>query len=229
MKIRITENQHKRLFEAAMPGFSLDYLRSCSSFSKRLNYCRQMLGKPIGNGSSRTVFQIDDFACLKLAKNIRGVEQNLREITLGNDNYLDCFPKVMNGTDEENGLWIISEFVLPLREHGEEFQELYGIPFTDVQRFISFVDMCGRAGYNKRAEDWVHELYKIYENNDEVEHLFNNLRELYYSYDHSIRDLRDVNNWGLTQRDGEPTIVILDSGLSEEVDNRFYRKHIKTF
>ena len=68
MKIRITEEQHNKLFEAAMEGFRLDAIVSARSFANRLAYCKQMLGTPIGNGSSRIVFQIDDETCLKLAK-----------------------------------------------------------------------------------------------------------------------------------------------------------------
>lgn len=225
MKIYITEQQNKLLFEAAMPGFRLDYLRNCGSFSKRLAYCRQMLGNYIGNGSSRTVFQIDDYACLKLAKNVRGIQQNLREIQLGTEPYLSLFPKVLNGTDEENGLWIISEFVLPIRKKGEEFEDIYNVPFSDIQRFISFVTMCGRRGYNKYAENWVHQMYEMYEENGEVCQLFDDLRDLYYSYNHSIRDLQDYHNWGLTLRDGQPTLVILDAGLSDEIDKQFYRRY----
>lgn len=40
------------------------------------DYCVKMLGEPIGNGSSRAVFQIDDTRVLKLATNIKGVAQN---------------------------------------------------------------------------------------------------------------------------------------------------------
>lgn len=225
MEVLISENQYKNLFEAAMPGFRLDVLRSSGSFMKRVNYCREMLGQPIGNGSSRTVFQIDDETCLKLAKNNIGIHQNLREIELGNEPYLSCFPKVFNGTDESHGLWIISEFVLPLVKNGKEFEEVLNIPFSEIQMFIITVIRCGRRGYNRPAEEAKNKLYAKYEQNDDVIQLFNELYELYYSYNHSIRDLQDYHNWGLTLRDGQPTLVILDAGLSDEIDNQFYRRY----
>lgn len=224
MRINITENQYKKLTEAALPGFRLDVLRSSGSYQKRVNYCREMLGKPIGNGTSRTVFQIDDYSCLKLAKNNAGLAQNLREIEMGNEPYLSCFPKVLNGTDERNGLWIVSEFVLPLLKKGAEFEEVLGIPFSEIDKFIFVVMSCGRRGYNERYEKMKNDMYAKYESNDEVIQLFNDLYELYYSYDHSIRDLRDYNNWGLTLRDGQPTFVILDAGLSDEVDRQYYSR-----
>lgn len=38
-----------------------------------------MLGNPIGNGSSRMVFQISDERVLKVAKNAKGIAQNEAE------------------------------------------------------------------------------------------------------------------------------------------------------
>ena len=225
MKIKISENQYKILTEAMMPGFRVDYLRSCGSFQKRVRYCMDMLGKHIGNGTSRMVFQIDDETCLKLAKNNVGIQQNLREIELGNEPYFSCFPKVFNGTDENNGLWIVSEFVLPLVKKGKEFEDILGIPFEEVQRFIVTCIRCGRRGYDREAEKMRHDMYAAYEQNSEVTQLFNDLYELYYSYEHSIRDLQDYNNWGLTMRDGYPTLVILDAGLSDEVDRKYYSRY----
>jgi len=224
MRINITKKQYNKLTEAALPGFRLDVLRSSGSYQKRVNYCREMLGKPIGNGTSRTVFQLDDYSCLKLAKNNAGLAQNIREIELGTEPYLSCFPKVLNGTDERNGLWIISEFVLPLLKKGEEFEEVLGAPFSDIQKFIITIIKCGRQGYNKQAEDIKHKMYEQYEQNEDVVQLFNDLYELYYSFNHSIRDLQDYNNWGLTLRDGQPVFVILDAGLSDDVDKQFYRR-----
>ena len=222
MKINITTKQYKTLTEAMMPGFRLDVLRSSGSYQKRVRYCMEMFGNPIGNGSSRTVFQIDDACCLKLAKNNAGLAQNIREIELGTEPYLSCFPKIFNGTDENNGLWIISEFVLPLLKKGKEFEEVLGVPFSEIQSFIVAVIRCGRRGYNKQWENIKNGMYKVYEDNEDVIQLFNELYELYYSYNHSIRDLQDYHNWGITLRDNQPTFVILDSGLSDEVDKQFY-------
>lgn len=59
-----------------MDGFSFETLTSLSSYKKRIAYCKQMLGQPIGNGSSRIVFQISDERVLKVAKNQKGIAQN---------------------------------------------------------------------------------------------------------------------------------------------------------
>jgi hypothetical protein len=82
MKIYITEQQHNKLFEAMKIGFSLDEMVAQRTFKKRLEYCKNMLGEPADKGSSRIVFDIDDETVLKLAKNRKGIEQNLEEIKL---------------------------------------------------------------------------------------------------------------------------------------------------
>ena len=59
MKTIIIKENQIRLFEAAKDGFSLDKLNTLS-YNKKVAYCKSFLGNPIGNGSSRMVFQIDD-------------------------------------------------------------------------------------------------------------------------------------------------------------------------
>lgn len=219
MKIHITEQQHNKLFEAMMPGFSIDVMVAQGTFKKRFEYCKKMLG-PYNGGSSRVVFDIDDETVLKLAKNRKGVEQNLEEIRLGTEPYLSSFPKIMNGTDEKNGLWIIAERVLPATE--KDFEKVLNVPFTIINEFVWCVIACGKRGYNKNAEDKRHELYELYENNYELIDLFNDIYELYMGFDNFIVDLRRIENWGMCLRDGSPSMVILDAGLSQEIYDKMY-------
>lgn len=220
MKIYITEQQHNKIFEAMKPGFSLDEMVAQRTFKNRLNYCMNMLGKPSGSGSSRVVFDIDDETVLKLARNRKGIAQNLEEIRLGTEPYLSSFPRIMNGTDENNGLWIVSERVLPATE--EDFEKVLNVPFAIIDDFIWSVTACGKRGYNEYAENKRYELYELYENNYELIDLFNDIHELYMGFDNSISDLRRIENWGMCLRDGQPSMVILDSGLSQEVYDNMY-------
>ena len=116
MQIVLTEGQYKRLFEARIDGFRVDYLRSCNSYDERVKYCKKMLGFPIGKGSSRMVFQLDDETCLKLAINEKGIAQNLEEIKIARDGFISYIPKIYNGSDEEDGLWVITQYVLPAKK-----------------------------------------------------------------------------------------------------------------
>lgn len=227
MKIRINESQYKLITEAMLPGFRLDYLKSCGSFQKRVKYCKEMLGSPIGNGSSRIVFQIDDEVCLKLAKNEKGVAQNLEEISIARDNIISYIPKIFNGSDEENGLWVITQYVLPAKPN--DFKKILGADFKDVSDFASNID----RSYNRRdsylmkmADNMIRHLYDKYENNDLVIELFNDIHELKGSYSQFVGDLTRIQNWGMVKEDGNVFLVILDSGLSEEVFNQFYRRKI---
>lgn len=76
----IKENLDKiTVDEVMMNGFSFETLTSQSSYKKRIDYCKQMLGQPIGKGLSRIVFQISDERVLKVAKNQKGIAQNEAE------------------------------------------------------------------------------------------------------------------------------------------------------
>jgi hypothetical protein len=126
----------------------------------------------------------------------------------------------MNGTDEKNGLWIISERVLPATE--EDFEKVLNVPFTIINEFVWCVIACGNRGYNKNADDKRHELYELYENNYELIDLFNDIYELYMGFDNYIIDLKNIQNWGMCMRDGQPCMVILDAGLSQEIYDKMY-------
>lgn len=162
MKIIINESQlktiHNSLNEAALPSFSLEELSKIQSFKGKQQYCSENLGKPIGNGSSRQVFQIDDNKVLKLAKNTKGIKQNEYE---GADDYykssLSIFPEVFE--HDENYSWIVSDF------------------------------------------------------NDYIG-----------SYSVGIGDFYAIQNYGLALRENQPQIVILDSGLSEDIYNSYYKR-----
>ena len=225
MKIILKENQFKNIFEARMDGFRVDYLKNCGSFNKRLKYCKQMLGFPIGNGSSRIIFQLDDETCLKLAKNKKGVAQNMEEIVICRDNIISYVPKIYNGTDEEYGLWIITQYVLPAKE--KDFVEVLNVDFEDIKYFSASVDISFGRGYGystRNADETMHKIYAKYENNELAMELLNDIHELKADYSQFVGDLSRIENWGLTRENGNTFLVMLDTGLSEEVFNQFYRR-----
>ena len=224
MKIILSESQFKKIYEAMMPEFRIDFLSNAKSFNERVRYCKEMLGPPIGNGSSRLVFQIDDETCLKLAKNKKGTEQNLEEMSIVRDNFLTYVPKVYNGSDEENGLWVITQYVLPAEE--KDFEQILGIPFKDIEIFARNTD--DRFDYGSRhmnyADDVVHSLYRKYEGNDDVMSLFNDISDLKANYNQLVSDLAHIQNWGMVRENGNTYLVMLDTGISEEIYNRYYRR-----
>ena len=67
-KIEISEEYPK--------DFDLNQFKSIKSFKGKVLYAKEKLGNPIGMGSSRVVFRVDDNKVLKLAKNPKGQAQN---------------------------------------------------------------------------------------------------------------------------------------------------------
>lgn len=79
----IKETLNRYLKESIQEGFSFEELDSLNEGDK-LRYCIEYLGQPLGNGSSRVVFEIDDVQVLKLAHDENfmydiGQEQNKEE------------------------------------------------------------------------------------------------------------------------------------------------------
>lgn len=214
-KIKINESQFNLLInEAAMNGFSVQELANMKSFNNRVNYCKKMLGNYIGNGSSRIVFQIDDEKVLKLAKNNKGIAQNEAEADWGAQGY-DVLPKLYEVDDEYK--YIISEFVLPSKP--QDFKQCLGIDFNEFCQFVTFQ-------YNAYAR----RPYRCNMNKERFNELYEKVEWLQWfvsymgDYQLPLGDLIRIQNYGLTYRFNQPMIVLLDSGLTEEVFNDYYRR-----
>lgn len=215
MKIRELVNM---ISEAIGFGFSLLYMKQLNSFAKRLKYCKEYLGTTIGTGSSRICFQLNDEMILKLARNEKGLYQNEKE---GQEDYYrddyGLFPKVYyNLSDTENYTFIVSEYVLPAKE--KDFKTCLGLSSSN---FYLFLAHCA-SQYDRR--------FRPVLTNESFENLIENNEELekWYSYmcDYQMPpyDLRNAN-FGMTLRDGQPTIVMLDSGLDDGIYRKFYKKY----
>lgn len=169
-------------------------------------YCVKMLGEPIGKGSSRAVFQIDDTRVLKLAINMKGVAQNKAEVMVYNQAPDKTFmPIIYNDSDMESYFYVISEYVLPAEE--EDFKKVVGIPFYRLESLIS----------NKKLESAM----KSYEDMPKVHDLLQYLITM-SNMGVEIFDWTTISNWGLAKRNGKPAIVTLDNGFTQNVVTHFY-------
>lgn len=213
--ICITEKQSRMLKEAMDDTFSLEELSSLPSFNARFKYCTQHLGKHIGKGSSRVTFQIDDEKVLKLAWNEKGIAQNdEEERAYGND----IFPKVFQS--DINGKWLISEFVLPAKQ--QDFKHCLGLSFNE---FVSFIYSCGAYRFNLKKFKWFAMKEDKYIELLETNEYLADFDDYIGNYgEFVIGDMTRLTNYGLTKRNGEPVIVLLDSGLTEDVWNNFYKR-----
>ena len=172
-----------------------------------------MLGEHIGKGSSRAVFQIDDQWCLKLAINAKGIAQNEAEYNISANDTYGLFPEVDNCAEDYS--WVVSEFVLPAE--AQDFKECLGISYKEYKDFIIYIANL----YNRYRVscDMTNDRFVDICESDEF---FTNL--YYYMTDYTLPygDIKALRNLGLTMRNGEPTIVILDSGLTNEVLKKYY-------
>lgn len=206
------------IFEAASPNFSLEALSSIPSFKGRLAYCKQELGIRWGTGSSRTVFDIDDEKVLKLALNEKGIAQNEAEhdSSSGTDmtaNVYDC---------DDDYLWLVSERCIPAK--ASDFPHVVGEDFKTVQSFIrSTYLLYSRYGKMFLPHMTDTERHRLVDNNEWFERLSNYM----CNYEPPYGDLCRISSWGLVQRNGETTLVILDSGLDFNVLNTYYGKGLR--
>ena len=214
-----TDESRNRLTEAQDSQFSLQMLSSINSFNQRLAYCKEHLGKIIGNGSSRVVFQINGQTCLKLAKNQKGIAQNEHESEWYKQS-LDCFPKIFD-CDDANDSWIVCEYVLPAKP--EDFKHCLGMTWDE---FVSFIGSCyneydrnrfRRTSYSKMPDE---QFYNLIENNDTLHDIYDYMT----SYQAPMGDLTRIANYGMVRRYNKDLIVILDHGLSDAIWDEYYKK-----
>jgi hypothetical protein len=64
---------------------------------------------------------------------------------------------------------------------------------------------------------------KIWELTDNYDSIFYEISDYFGTFeDVGIRDLCCIQNWGLAMRNGEPYLVILDSGITDELYKAYY-------
>lgn len=224
-KIIITEQQLDAIKEMAYPvSFNMEEFKSIRSFADRVKYCENRL-KKLGAGTSRRVYQIDNEKCLKLAKNSKGIAQNIEEINLGNDMYAgSCFAKVYDY--DSNGLFV--EMELARRAKESDFERLVGIPF-DVYCDIIVRTAANYLPSNNQSRNWINKSM-----NDSYEYVMDNIDDfefisqvIDYMGNFQVKaygDLQRLSSYGVVRRDGQEEMVIVDFGLTEDVFNNYYRR-----
>jgi glutamate mutase epsilon subunit len=109
----------------------------------------------------------------------------------------------------------------------EDFKEVLDVDFKDISKFASSLDTSfSRKNDNsvKMADKAIHYIYNKYENNDDAIELLNDIQELKADYNQIVADLSRIENWGMARENGQTFLVMLDTGLSEEIFNQFYRR-----
>jgi hypothetical protein len=200
------------LNELASKDFDVNKFKSLNSYAKKIKYAKEMMGKPLGTGSSRMVFIIDDTKVLKLAKNKKGLIQNEVEIGWADDYYFDDI--LANVIDfDENNLWVIMELAKKVKK--SDFKRLWGINFEDMYLYLNYVYAINH-GKRSYIRDEVKEIM------DESEDV-SKVVDFMLNGDSLAGDLGNVSSWGLVKRDGVETLVLIDFGITNKIYQSYYK------
>lgn len=196
--------------EKFLPEFS-----KIRTFAGKIKYADQNLTR-IGSGSGRAVYDIDGTKVLKVAKNPKGIAQNEIEAPLGNDYYTkDIVTEVFDNAEDDS--WLIAEKAKKVSE--SRIKQLTGIPslarLYQYLRYIYEQSVKPNKNYPTRLSQ--EELELFYENE-----FASGLGDLIGNYNHSYGDMGRPSTYGEVIRNGQPTIVLTDYGLSDEVYSQHY-------
>ena len=212
-------NEEEELWELELTedypvGFDINEFKNIWSYAGKMRFAKEHLDKPIGNGSARVVYRVDENKVLKLAKNKKGKAQNEAEGQWYQESYYDDIIANVIDYDFEEHLWV--EMELAIRAKRPDFKRLWGINFDDLFFYLKkrYFENHGRKSMFHIDDETVKELEEI----DEVNHLVS------FMYDSSAPDgdLSKLNSWGLVKRSDGEYLVLIDFGLNEEVFKTYY-------
>ena len=215
MKIR--ELIDREIWMLNESNFDIKEFEKINSFIARKRYADEYLRK-IGAGSSRIVYETPDGKVLKLAKNPKGIAQNEYECGLGNDYYAADYITEIFDCDPNN-LWILSEKAKKLTP--TRFKQLTGVPIDGLNTFLH--NMYAKNNPSKRMH-----VFGGVDNNFYLENEFaKGIIEFMLTYDMPAGDLGRLSSYGEVIRDGQPDVVLVDYGLSQDVYSSYYESYDK--
>ncbi len=203
------------LEEATYPeGFDLAAFKALPTFKDRLAYVKQRLPK-VAQGSSRAVFIVDDATVLKVAMNKKGLAQNEVEADIGRFSTDYPVAKVFEVGDQ--GAWLEMERAVKVKP--SDFEKIAGVKLKDFQEVVLYwqLERKGKAAWALRAPEKYDELVSSGDNN-----FINSVISLIADYDMGQGDTTRPSSWGIVNRNGRPTLVLIDFGLTSAVYNDYY-------
>nr|MDA3780825.1 hypothetical protein [Bacteroidales bacterium] len=187
------------------------------SYAGRIRFANQNLNR-IGSGTGRIVYDIDGEKALKLAKNAKGVAQN--ETEEGSSDYYSQSIVAEVFDYDDSYTWLISELAKKINE--KRIKELTEIPsLNDLYYFL------------RNFKDQNNGRRKIFGQDKELEEFFwenefaTDLADFVANYNQSAGDMGRPSTYGEVLRDGQPTIVLTDYGLNDEVYDTHYNPERK--
>ncbi len=205
----VKEEIDKFIQEDYPKSFDFEYFKTLKSFNARKNYCEEHLQR-ISSGSGRIIYKIDNEKVLKLAKNKKGVAQNLVEIDQSEERMTE---DVVAQTFDHHldGLWVEAELCTKLTP--SKFKNMVGISFNDFSKIL----------YNEHQNTHPRQKYDI---NIDLDDYWENefiYKIITYMQDYGLPhgDLRRLSTYGVNP---QGDIVIVDYGLTDDVYKQHYHR-----
>lgn len=213
------------LSEMAYPAsFNLEEFNSIRTFGGRKAYCDQRLQR-ISSGSSRIVYKIDDYKCLKLAKNTKGVAQNEEEI---NNSFIREYIGAMVYAHGNNNEWL--EMQLARKARKSDFKRITGYSFDLLVNFIYYArsQYLGRRNMPYISNDDEELFQQWFDDDNFYETLFGQIYDyLTNTCAEAVGDYTRLSSWGVvTDEDGQERLVIIDYGLNDEIFRKYYDRRV---
>ena len=204
-------------YEEFKQNFLADFL-NIKSFAGRIQYANEHLSR-IGSGSGRIVYDIDGQKVLKLAKNAKGIAQNKAEAGIGYYGDTQHIVTIIYDNADDDS-WLIAEKAKKVNE--KRIKELTSIPsLNDLYYYLRNNESENKGGSG------------IFGQNENIKNQLDNnefiidLIDFVANYSISVGDLGRPSSYGEVLRDGQPTIVLTDYGLNDEVYDTHYNPQKK--
>lgn len=194
----------RRLVEFSFPsGFSLSEFIKLKDTNQMIQYVRDNVGYPLGEGSSRIVFELDSEAVLKIATSNAGIAQNRAENKTpeSGGKFKDLFAKVH--MVDPKGRWLIMEKVFHILD-SSEFKEYFGVDSRGMNIVL-------KDPHTYKDEDLLKGPMKLL-----IDYLYFSMGDLV------LGDVCKSGAWGLVERNGKEIPVLLDYGFTQYVSKKHY-------
>jgi len=214
-KIRkiIREYVEEVLSEDYPSSFNFSEFNSIKSYNGKLKYANERLQK-LGSGSARVVYKVDDEKVLKIAKNKKGIAQNSVEVEGWLQNY-GIVAKIFESDNDD--FWIEMEWAKKIAP--KRFKEITGV---DIKKLWSYL-FYDKSNYTKTMGLTKEEIDYMNENEFVADLIsFIHDRDMIYP-----GDFGKISTYGEVMREGSPSIVLIDFGLSSSVYYDYYDKRQK--
>jgi len=192
--------------------FNKDSIDTFQSFSKKAQYVARFFPK-IGQGSSRIVFDMGDGNVLKLAKNVKGYDQNNTEGDWGMQKmYPDIVPELIDKDEEDDCSWLIMKKGTKMTP--SKFQALSKVSWQDFTKAISEADLDYRGKIKKSDMS-----EKTKEMLNDEDSLVYQVADLMINFDMPPGDICRLASWG----DFNGKVRLLDLGFNNTVARTHYQ------